>query len=643
MIRDVKNNKKICVITESSSDMLKIINLNHRDTLVVTPLQVSEEILDSSFSIAILGGVSEKPLVFSPEKRILIERQIKKGKKVFAEFCGSIGNIHINGTENTRFDRLVFNGEDYEINGLENGDIVEDQFNLRNIPVGFLTSKKNAILYYFSHHAHTKLENGFIDKKYSEDKALWFEEPENILLCSFRICNFNQARFSPLNKARSIVKYILEWLIEEDVNVDVLESSYQVNIIKSEESFKEKLLETIESAIAWFKNAGIIQDKGKSGALEGLFGEVYGDGSQKVNTHIRTDVMGEIALTHYLHYLISKDISSKEISDNLLDYIFKYMMCRDEENYGMIRWTYKAWGTCYQDDASRALIAALYRMIFSKEEKYVEDCKAALDFLVDTTGTDGTRVYRTDNAVLTKEKRKELKSTPGNLPSAHYNGYYYTALLMGYYITKEEIYKETAVKGLNTIMDVFPLTLREQSETEECCRLILPLSWLYLCTKKEEHKLWLYKVVERLENFKHKSGAYLEYDEGYRAVMRNTLGSGECSLLTKNGDKVVDLIYSNNWLPLGFIQGYLSTKDEKFLELWRENAQFFISSQIHSINYMIDGAWARSFDVELSEYYGSPIGKGWGPWYIQAGWSVAEITSGLIIGALKEHLSEYFF
>ncbi len=122
--------------------------------------------------------------------------------------------------------------------------------------------------------------------------------------------------------------------------------------------------------------------------------------------------------------------------------------------------------------------------------------------------------------------------------------------------------------------------------------------------------------------------------------MRNTMGSGECSLLTQNGDKVVDLIYSNNWLPLGFVQAYLATKDEKFMEYWKENVQFFISSQIRSEDVKINGAWARSFDVELSEYYGSPIGKGWGPWYIQSGWTVAEVTSGLMMGILKEQLNK---
>ena len=128
IITEKANDKKICIITEKTSDMLEIIELNNINHFVVTPEQVTEEMLESSFSIAILGGVKESPLVFYPEKRILIERQIKKGKKVFAEFCGSIGNIHNNCTENTRFERLVFNGEDYEVRGLENGDIIEEQF-----------------------------------------------------------------------------------------------------------------------------------------------------------------------------------------------------------------------------------------------------------------------------------------------------------------------------------------------------------------------------------------------------------------------------------------------------------------------------------------------------------------------------------
>lgn len=187
-------------------------------------------------------------------------------------------------------------------------------------------------------------------------------------------------------------------------------------------------------------------------------------------------------------------------------------------------------------------------------------------------------------------------------------------------------------------MGVYPETKREQSQTQELCRLVLPLAWMYWVTGKTEHKDWLYRVVGDLQQVKHSSGAYLEWDDGYKAAMRHAMGEGESSLLARNGDPVVDLLYSNNWLPVGFMQAYFVTKDEMFLKLWEEHAAFLISAQIVSDNPMIDGGWARAFDVNLREVFGSPADAGWGPWAIESGWTVAEITSGLLMGLLKDRL-----
>jgi len=66
-------------------------------------------------------------------------------------------------------------------------------------------------------------------------------------------------------------------------------------------------------------------------------------------------------------------------------------------------------------------------------------------------------------------------------------------------------------------MDAYPNTRREHSETQEMCRLILPLAWLYWVTNDDEHKEWLYRVTKDLQRVRHSSGAYLEWDTGYQA------------------------------------------------------------------------------------------------------------------------------
>lgn len=190
-------------------------------------------------------------------------------------------------------------------------------------------------------------------------------------------------------------------------------------------------------------------------------------------------------------------------------------------------------------------------------------------------------------------------------------------------------------------MKAYPGTVREQSETQELCRLLLPLSWLYHATGREGDKQLLYTVVNDLEKLRHSSGAYLEWDSDYSAACSKQEG-GECSLLSRNGDPVADLLYSNNWVPLGLMQAYFVTGDETFFTLFRAHADFLIHSQIHSADPRIDGAWARGFDVNLMEVYGLPNDVGWGPWAIESGWTVAEIAAGLYSGLLKEQLKGFY-
>ena len=63
----------------------------------------------------------------------------------------------------------------------------------------------------------------------------------------------------------------------------------------------------------------------------------------------------------------------------------------------------------------------------------------------------------------------------------------------------------------------FPNTAREHSETQELCRLILPLSYLYWVTGEEKHRTWLYAVTRSLLEKQHSSGAFIEWDTGYNA------------------------------------------------------------------------------------------------------------------------------
>ena len=122
----------------------------------------------------------------------------------------------------------------------------------------------------------------------------------------------------------------------------------------------------------------------------------------------------------------------------------------------------------------------------------------------------------------------------------------------------------------------------------------------------------------------------MEWDEGYRAAFsRESLG--ECSLLTKNGDPVADLLYSSNWLPMGFAYAWHVTGDEWFGKLWRDSVAFCLRTQMRSENPLVDGAWCRGFDMDLKEAYAVPHDAGWACCVSETGWTVAEILMGMMM------------
>lgn len=637
-------NKKIAVVAAENSDLSELMLACCPAAVWLKPAEMVDANLDHFEAIALLGGASEKPLMLSPEERLIVEKEIQRGKQVFAEYVASIGDVYASPPESTRYERLVFCSNEIKIDGLMLGDVLDDQCGMRIKPHDITCSHRRPILTFASVHTHASVEVSDEMMSRISDRALWFEDPDNLLVCSFRLSPFIRARFAPKRKILNTVAYILGWLFQEKVDLEDVKFSY--NFIEAGsglEPLEQRITHSADRALAWFERSGVLQSEGRSGVWEGMGTEIMPNGTQRISAIRRADCIGEVALPYFLNYLRTSDERDLLISERLHDYVFDYFLNKEPGDcYGMLRWTEEAWGVCYQDDVARALIPHMLKCLYTGSQYRLDETAAALRFLLKTTGTDGTRVFRTDNKTLNKERIRSLQNEPGGLPSAHYNGYYWAALFLAYKLTGERSFLETGIRGMETIMSVYPDTVREQSQTQEYCRLILPLAWMYWVTGDSKHQRWLYQVANDLQSFKHSSGAYLEWDAGYKAAMRSGMGQGESTLLARNGDPVADLLYSNNWLPIGFMQAYFVTKDDRFLKWWEEHAAFLASAQLASDNPSIDGAWARAFDVNLHEVFGSPADAGWGPWAIESGWTVAEITSGLLMGLLKERLRQAY-
>ncbi len=612
---------KILVISRRKSDISNLLT-SACDSMLISP----DDKLDVDFNeydaMAILGGTQEKALILNGYMREKCEQFASSGKPVFLEYVNSFGCVYSAREVTVMPHRLV--ACDDLTKDITKGCLLDSGCNSYIRP-HFLMPDTTPLMYYKQFTpAHDKLKD-IVSDDFLKDVAVY--KSKNILSVAFRMCDYIKAVFAPIYRWNSLVSYIFDFLgIPQPV---FPERSACFSLEKPNESIDK----SISKALRLLKNY-LVCENGSLGIKEGLSHNVLPDGRRILNENVRADCTGEAAGA----FLFSFDKQLCEIADNMYSYCFGPMVIKRGDFKGMMRWTEEAWNVCYQDDVARTIIPALLYAYFGISDKYINDSSRVLNFLCRTTCKDGLRPARTDVLEYLKsgESVNTLADKERGYASAHYNSWYSAALLLGYAVTGNKDFLETGIKGIETLMSLYPETIREHSETSEQCRLIFPLAVLYGITREEKHYNMLNRVYNDLQQRKHPSGGYMEWDTGYKAVCFNN-AEGECSLLSENSDPVSDMLYSINWLPLGFAFAYLVTGEEKFLSSWEDICLFFAKAQITDDNRLLNGAWCRGIDLNLLEYCGIPHDVGWGPRCMETGWTVAEITMGMLIGkGIKE-------
>ena len=622
---------KCLILTDAPSDLSEVLG-----SCAEVSMMTVEEAVGADLTVYDAFCVLADGKIPDPRLRVRLEEEVGKGKRLFTEALNSWDGIYSAGPADTTRRRLaaVNDPEDGGIPGLAVGDLLDDMANRMMQPYYPIPGMKPLLVYRDHVIAHRHLNADREEILKDSGAGLW-TLGENVMMCSFEIRNFNRARFAPREAWQKLIVFIVRWITGKEpafLPEPVVRFGTDEDLTDGA-GFDRALHDAVERGMRWLR--GILVDGGRGGILEGLRHSIGPDGAQATADAVRTDCCGEAAGAFRFYGALAGDSAADETADHLEDFVFGPMQVRGGLFDGMLRWTHTAWQVCYQDDAARAMLPALYECLFlGKEDRFPDVCRA-LDFLVKTTARDGCRVARTDAPNLTEEGFRNLSAAEHGTPSAHYNAYYHAALLLAYLHGGNPVYLDTARRGLETLMDLYPDTRREQSETEELCRLILPLAALYGATGEEKHRDMLYRVTADLETHRHPSGGWCEWDTGYKASCSRE-SRGECSLLTENGDPVSDLLYSVNWLPVGFAFAHHVTGDAMFRDLWHDAAAFFLRSQVRSEDPKTDGSWCRAFDLDLNEAYGCPHDVGWAACCSESGWTDAEILMGLMLPALME-------
>ena len=627
---------KILILSHTKNDLVTTVLNTCEGARWSTPRDIQSEELSQYDALCVLAGDQDRPYTLPAPLRTAAEEMREAGKPVFCEFINSIGPVYSAAPTGTTHHRMIYSDAYVQVEGMTKGDVLDGHGN-EIIPYYFAPDTILPILTYHDYIcAHDRLD--MEDAAFRSGKLALWKLDGNTLISSIRLCNFNRARLAPRDSWEKILAYILSFLAGCPVTPVFPEAVCRHNCGKEIKTASDTR-DMARRGLEWIRNADILLENGKNGVLEGFSHQIMAkDGEQLVAEAVRADCTGEIGGAFLLDYLCTGNRESLETFRNTLSFCFDKMQIKQGLHKGMLRWTEIAWMVCYQDDVARAILPALLWENFGEGSEYFRNAVEALTYLTETTGEDGLRAARTDCPQLTEESLKALKVGKTGIPCAHYNAWYHAALLLAARAGGPAEFAEVAEKGLSSIMALYPDTQRETSETEELCRLVFPLAVLYEYTRKEEHYRWLLQVTTDLEKVQHPSGGYAEWDTGYKAACARN-NQGECALLANNGDPVADLLYSNNWLPLGFAYAYLATGEEKFRQKWQEICTFLSHCQIHSHDPKLNGAWTRAMDMNRMEAYGVPHDVGWAPCCIESGWTVGEILMGVQFMHLAEKLT----
>ena len=646
----------VAVLTNGESDILNILQSDDRLNVQIIPISSSVHYrLDIYDVFFLLGGNSETPVTLPLACRNCLEAEREKGKKVFSEFISSIGDQYYDGYTSTRFSRMIFTGTESKIDGIVFGDILEEQCNTRWRK--FYKRPCREVLLIAEEHLPCHRRAKLSDEQVQDvgKHTLWIED-DSLMICTFRLCNFIKACFSPKRAWRSLVEYIIKWTTGLDISSDVIDDEYTHVLYDEQMPFEEQAHQVLRSCVDWVENSGILIDNGKNGMYEGFGTEIMPDGKRTMKLPIRDDCMGEISMLMGMDHMLTGNNRSLEISDNLIDFIFREMQIKTGLYKGMIRWTDEAYTVAYTHDTGRAIFGELLKNLYLGRNRYMDEIRMALDFLIETSGSDGARKRRTDITNLNEDKIKELHAKPFlkapdkrieagvDLSVSGSDLYSLATMLLFYKMTGEEKYLYWGKLGFEAnkpYIRLFVHDVPNRYVTGYLAATLMPLAMYYHITQAEEDKELLYDLAKELEKYRHQNGGYIEWYKGEGDAPAPIVG-GEGSLLTESGIPIVDNLYTANWLSVGFIQAYLVTGDKYFFDLWRDIVKYYKNTQIVSKNPQINGAWARGNDREIGEIYGIPNDIGWGPWSIESGWSMGQIGSGIAIGLMSEKLLEFY-
>jgi len=443
------------------------------------------------------------------------------------------------------------------------------------------------------------------------------------VLAGTKLSHLVTGRYEPSGEWRLVWQGIIKMVTGEDVELPPVTSLTKPSFTREEELPEGFQSEALRKATDWYleskllvhperpvdtqgqlqpwPGANVPVGNGQLGILEGFASAIEPSGYNMFNFAVKKHTVAESALALALGGKCLKDTRKEEVAGNLLNFFFD----NAPKNAGDDAATLDV-----SDSAGRALIAAA----------------AAASLL-----NDGERKNALAQSLTPLLAGAKNGARPGD------SAYLWAYALWAYRQTGETAFFDFAKKGLAAAMESYGAERGwGPGIQQERARILLPLAWLVRVEDEQLHREWLRKVCEDLLALQDASGAIGEAS----AVKPEPREESSSSLLiSENGDKAADFLYTINFALLGLHEAFKTTGDSYYEDGSEKLAGFVCRVQVKSILHPeLNGSWFRGFDYGHWRYWGGDVSPRLGAWSVTAGQSQAWISAVLAMRELDTSL-----
>ena len=571
----------------------------------------------------------------------------------------------------------------------ERGVITTDLF-------GEALQKMRIVMIHDCHYVNVNAENPYIvmAKVAGFDMALYgldstetfpilFEYSDsNILVSTTKLSHFITGRYSPKDAWKPIWGLIFKWVQPEKKAPEFdWTEAVRPTLDKNEKITKKRRLQAVHRGIDWYYKSGMLTtnididkkkkkstdsksnlnqiDYGKNGIKECFLSKIKFDGSQTVSESRRSDCSSEASMALAVHSLLTSDQRDIKTATNLQDFIYFNSPVQQgprgrvtSPSFGFIDWFSRDdddKGVYYGDDNARVILGTFIASSALKTDRWDEGMLKAILANFRATGPLGFKPRRLEELDLQKFGWEHYGNDEYLHYAPHYQSWIWATFLWLYDKTKYTPLLERSKMGIKNMMQAYPNEWHwTNGLQQERARMILPLAWLLRIENTDEHRNWLYQIVDDLLSFQDESGAIRE-DLGsvgigkYAPPISNAAyGTNEAPLIQENGDPLADMLYTSNFAIFSLTEAAGVTGDERIKTAAGKLADFLVRIQVRSESHPeLDGAWYRAFDFKRWEYWGSNADAGWGVWSTETGWTQAWIVTMQMMDELNTTIWDF--